>query len=137
VARYSALIGGIGYGIFHRRTLQKREDARAALQAKKHEEKVQADRKREQDQQLLAAIRGGGSGGGKCWPAARCEGEAMLMYVSCLQSFQIPIHLNSTWRSGSSSSSSTLHHQSKARHTYDHLFILNTTHTHYSMQSTC
>lgn len=28
VARYSALVGGIGYGIVHRRTLQAKEDAR-------------------------------------------------------------------------------------------------------------
>lgn len=28
VARYSALIGGIGYGIVHRRTLQQKEDKR-------------------------------------------------------------------------------------------------------------
>lgn len=63
MARYTALIGGIGYGIVHRRTLQKREDTRAEQAAKRHEEKIQADKKREQEQSILAAVRSGGSGG--------------------------------------------------------------------------
>ncbi|PWN35224.1 uncharacterized protein FA14DRAFT_178600 [Meira miltonrushii] len=62
VARYTALIGGIGYGIVHRRTLQKREDTRAEQAAKRHEEKIQADKKREQEQSILAAVRSGGNG---------------------------------------------------------------------------
>lgn len=77
VARYSALIGGIGYGIFHRRTLQKREDAKAASQAKKHEEKVQADKKRAEDQQILAAVRGGGGGGGEL-----CKAQGHVIFVA-------------------------------------------------------
>lgn len=63
MARYTALIGGIGYGIVHRRTLQKREDTRAEQAAKRHEEKIQADKKREQEQSILAAVRSGGNGG--------------------------------------------------------------------------
>ncbi|WFD40042.1 F1F0 ATP synthase subunit e, mitochondrial [Malassezia japonica] len=39
VVRYSALIGGIGYGILHRRTLQKEFDERIL----KKEQKVQDD----------------------------------------------------------------------------------------------
>ncbi|PWN51579.1 hypothetical protein IE53DRAFT_386039 [Violaceomyces palustris] len=38
VVRYSALVGGIAYGISHRRTLQAREDVKAAKAAYKHKE---------------------------------------------------------------------------------------------------
>ncbi|PWZ03820.1 hypothetical protein BCV70DRAFT_210034 [Testicularia cyperi] len=38
VVRYSALVGGIGYGIVHRRTLQAKEDVKAAHAAYKHKE---------------------------------------------------------------------------------------------------
>ncbi|CAO1629821.1 unnamed protein product [Sympodiomycopsis kandeliae] len=41
VARYSALVGGIGYGILHRRTLQAKEDARyEKSQIKKREDLI-------------------------------------------------------------------------------------------------
>jgi len=63
VARYSALVGGIGYGIFHQRTLQKREDVRASIAEKKYQEKLLEDKRREQDQKILAAVHSGGSGG--------------------------------------------------------------------------
>ena len=68
VARYSALVGGIGYGIIHRRTLQKRADTKASIAEKKHQEKLLEDKRREQDQSILAAVRAGGSGGGE-WGA--------------------------------------------------------------------
>ncbi|EST05356.1 ATPase, F0 complex, subunit E, mitochondrial [Kalmanozyma brasiliensis GHG001] len=38
VVRYSALVGGIGYGILHRRTLQAKEDIKASHAAYKHKE---------------------------------------------------------------------------------------------------
>ncbi|KAJ1026954.1 hypothetical protein NDA16_002247 [Ustilago loliicola] len=38
VVRYSALVGGIGYGILHRRTLQAKEDIKAAHAEYKHKE---------------------------------------------------------------------------------------------------
>ncbi|SPO24303.1 related to TIM11 - subunit E of the dimeric form of mitochondrial F1F0-ATPase [Ustilago trichophora] len=38
VVRYSALVGGIGYGILHRRTLQAKEDVKAAHAEYKHKE---------------------------------------------------------------------------------------------------
>ncbi|WFD01776.1 F1F0 ATP synthase subunit e, mitochondrial [Malassezia obtusa] len=40
VVRYSALIGGIGYGIFHRRSLQKDWDAKALLHEQKQREEL-------------------------------------------------------------------------------------------------
>lgn len=38
MVRYSALVGGIGYGILHRRTLQAKEDVKAAHAEYKHKE---------------------------------------------------------------------------------------------------
>lgn len=63
VARYSALIGGIGYGIIHRRTLQKREDYKATVAEKNYQEKLRKDQQKEQDQKILAAVHMGGNGG--------------------------------------------------------------------------
>ncbi|TKY88501.1 hypothetical protein EX895_002489 [Sporisorium graminicola] len=40
VVRYSALVGGIGYGILHRRTLQAKADAKAAHAEYKHKEQL-------------------------------------------------------------------------------------------------
>ncbi|UZJ51854.1 hypothetical protein CBS101457_001174 [Exobasidium rhododendri] len=62
VARYSALVGGIGYGIVHQRTLQKREDVRAANHEKQYQEKLLENKRKEQDQKILAAVHTSGSG---------------------------------------------------------------------------
>ncbi|GAK68113.1 uncharacterized protein PAN0_040c6346 [Moesziomyces antarcticus] len=40
VVRYSALVGGIGYGILHRRTLQAKADVKAAHAEYKHKEQL-------------------------------------------------------------------------------------------------
>ncbi|WFD41663.1 F1F0 ATP synthase subunit e, mitochondrial [Malassezia psittaci] len=40
VVRYSALIGGIGYGILHRRSLQKDWDAKALQKEQKHKDEL-------------------------------------------------------------------------------------------------
>lgn len=61
--RYSALVGGIGYGIVHRRTLQKREDARAIVAEKKHQEHLKLQAQKEADAKILATVRGGGGSG--------------------------------------------------------------------------
>ncbi|CEH18734.1 ATPase, F0 complex, subunit E, mitochondrial [Ceraceosorus bombacis] len=60
VARYGALIGGIGYGIVHKRTLQKREDQRAVQAELKHLRESQSKAEKEKDAAILASIRGGG-----------------------------------------------------------------------------
>jgi F-type H+-transporting ATP synthase subunit e len=63
VVRYSALVGGIGYGVVHRRTLQKREDARAIAAEKKHQEQLKVQAQKEKDQSIIASVRGGAGGG--------------------------------------------------------------------------
>ncbi|PWO00883.1 hypothetical protein FA09DRAFT_327595 [Tilletiopsis washingtonensis] len=62
VVRYSALVGGIGYGVVHRRTLQKREDARAIAAEKKHQEQLKVQAQKEKDQSIIASVRGGAGG---------------------------------------------------------------------------
>lgn len=65
MVRYSALVGGIGYGILHRRTLQKREDVRALAAEKKHQEHLKIKAQKEKDAKILAAVRSGGGGAGE------------------------------------------------------------------------
>ncbi|EPQ29515.1 uncharacterized protein PFL1_02734 [Pseudozyma flocculosa PF-1] len=54
VVRYSALVGGIGYGVVHRRTLQAREDDKAAQRAYKHKEDLIKQAKKAYAQKLVA-----------------------------------------------------------------------------------
>ncbi|KDN43323.1 hypothetical protein K437DRAFT_257530 [Tilletiaria anomala UBC 951] len=60
VVRYSALVGGIAYGIVHRRTLQAREDAKAAERAYKHKEDLIRQAKKAYADRLVAANSGSG-----------------------------------------------------------------------------
>ncbi|PWN89831.1 hypothetical protein FA10DRAFT_285550 [Acaromyces ingoldii] len=64
VARYSALVGGIGYGILHRRTLQKRHDVRVAEEERKHQLHLLEEQRKRADQELLNRIRSGGKDSG-------------------------------------------------------------------------
>lgn len=61
VVRYSALVGGIAYGIFHRRTLQAQKSKQEEQIAHHHRQRLIADAKKAwQDQQQSK------KGGGTC-----------------------------------------------------------------------
>ncbi len=67
VVRYSALVGGIGYGIVHRRTLQAKEDVKAAARAYQHKEHLIEQAKKAYRDRLLAQKTGGAAAsGGTC-----------------------------------------------------------------------
>lgn len=53
--RYTALVSGIGYGIFHRRTLQAREDKHAQEKAYRHKEELIAKAKEAYKNRLVAS----------------------------------------------------------------------------------
>ena len=64
MARYSALVGGIGYGIVHRRTLQGKEDARFEKAEVKRREDLIAKAKQAYKNKLAEEqARRSGSGG--------------------------------------------------------------------------
>lgn len=54
VVRYSALVGGIGYGILHRRTLQVKADVKAAHAEYKHKEHLIQQAKEAYKNRLVA-----------------------------------------------------------------------------------
>lgn len=54
MVRYSALVGGIGYGILHRRTLQAKEDIKAAHAEYKHKEHLIQQAKEAYKNRLVA-----------------------------------------------------------------------------------
>ena len=54
------MVGGIGYGIMHRRTLQAREDARAVERAYKHKEHLIEQAKKAYADRLVASKAGSG-----------------------------------------------------------------------------
>ncbi|GAC97672.1 hypothetical protein PHSY_005258 [Pseudozyma hubeiensis SY62] len=61
VVRYSALVGGIGYGILHRRTLQAKADAKAAHAEYKHKEQLIQKAKEAYKNKLVAKQSDSGS----------------------------------------------------------------------------
>jgi len=61
VVRYSALVGGIAYGIFHRRTLQAQKNKQGEHRAHHHRQQLIADAKKAWQQQQQSK-----KGGGMC-----------------------------------------------------------------------
>jgi len=59
VVRYSALIGGVFYGIIHKRTLQAQKNERRELQARHHNEELISKAKDAWKQHQLAKLEGG------------------------------------------------------------------------------
>jgi F-type H+-transporting ATP synthase subunit e len=61
VVRYSALVGGIAYGVFHRRTLQAQKDKQDERIAQHHRQQLIADAKKAWQEQQQSK-----KGGGTC-----------------------------------------------------------------------
>lgn len=61
MVRYSALVGGIGYGILHRRTLQAKADVKAAHAEYKHKEQLIQKAKEAYKNKLVAKQSDSGS----------------------------------------------------------------------------
>jgi len=68
VVRYSALVGGIAYGILHRRSLQAKYDERIHQKATKHQEDL-IKKAKEEYAKLQAAKAPAPSANGTCAPA--------------------------------------------------------------------
>jgi F-type H+-transporting ATP synthase subunit e len=60
VVRYSALVGGIFYGIMHKRTLQAKENKRKEHEAEHRREKLIADARKAWQEQNAPKRFGGG-----------------------------------------------------------------------------
>lgn len=65
VVRYSALVGGIGYGVLHRRTLQAREDKKFEKAEYKRKEDLINQAKEAYKQRLVLQAQNAKSGGGE------------------------------------------------------------------------
>ncbi|CAO1616116.1 unnamed protein product [Jaminaea pallidilutea] len=63
VVRYSALVGGIGYGVLHRRTLQAREDKKFEKAEYKRKEDLINQAKEAYKQRLVLQAQNAKSGG--------------------------------------------------------------------------